>query len=128
MDLCDEGDNVMAWVLACHIITMVAWFAGLFYLPRLFVYHSVASDEVSLQRFCVMERRLYWGIMAPAAILTLAFGFWLLSYNWHYYWSQGWLQAKLALVLMLLLYHAKCGCWLSQFKRGVSTPTLGVIK
>jgi putative membrane protein len=107
----------MAWVLAFHIICMVAWFAGLFYLPRLYVYHSVATDATSLERFKVMERRLYWGIMAPAAILTIIFGGWLLLANWSYYQTQLWMWAKLALVTLLLVYHVICGVWMKQFQR-----------
>lgn len=107
----------MAWVLALHIIAMVAWFAGLFYLPRLFVYHAVASDEISLERFVVMERRLYWGIMLPAAVLTIGLGVWLLSLNWGYYMAQGWMHAKLLLVLLLVIFHIYCGVWMSALRR-----------
>ena len=72
----------MLWVKAFHIISMVTWFAALFYLPRLFVYHAMSDDKVSLERFKVMERKLYRGIMTPSAIATLGFGLWLLSaYN-----------------------------------------------
>jgi len=67
----------MAWVKAAHIIAAVSWFAGLLYLPRLFVYHATASDTLSLERFKLMERKLYYGIMTPAALLTIAFGLWL---------------------------------------------------
>lgn len=105
----------MAWVLAFHIISMVAWFAGLFYLPRLFVYHSVATDAPSIERFKVMERRLYWGIMTPAAVLTICFGSWVLVVNWIYYQSQIWMHIKLALVAGLLIYQLLCGIWLKAF-------------
>src|SRR5258708_11268068 len=67
----------MLWVKSLHIIFMVTWFAGLFYLPRLFVYHAMADDRVSIERFKLMERKLYWGIMTPGAVLTIAFGVWL---------------------------------------------------
>jgi putative membrane protein len=67
----------MLWVKAFHLIFVVTWFAGLFYLPRLFVYHAMAEDTVSRQRFEVMERKLYYGIMAPGAVLTVVFGLWL---------------------------------------------------
>ncbi|MGH8757784.1 MAG: CopD family protein, partial [Burkholderiales bacterium] len=66
----------MLWIKAFHVISMVTWFAGLFYLPRLFVYHSQAEDKVSQERFLVMERKLYFYIMTPGAVLTLGFGFW----------------------------------------------------
>ncbi|MBK8062810.1 MAG: CopD family protein [Betaproteobacteria bacterium] len=103
----------MLWVKALHIVFMVTWFAGLFYLPRLFVYHAQSSDAASIERFKVMERKLYWGIMAPGAVLTLVFGFWLwLGYGI----SGGWLHAKLALVAVLLAYHAWCGKLLADFK------------
>ena len=67
----------MLWVKALHIVFMVTWFAGLFYLPRLFVYHAMADDAVALERFKVMERKLFYGIMTPGAVLTIAFGLWL---------------------------------------------------
>lgn len=106
----------MAWVRAFHIISMVAWFAGLFYLPRLYVYHSKASDAVSLERFKIMERRLYWGIMTPAAVLTIGFGVWLLGANWAYYMTQGWMHAKLLLVALLVIYQVYCGIWMKLFQ------------
>ena len=89
----------MLWVKALHIVFMVTWFAGLFYLPRLFVYHAQAEDRASIERFKVMERKLYWGIMTPGAILTLAFGTWLWL-GWGF--SGGWLHAKLLLVAVLV--------------------------
>ena len=107
----------MQVVLALHIISMVAWFAGLFYLPRLFVYHADATDDISLNRFKIMERRLFNGIMTPAAILTVVFGFWLLSYHRQWYLAQTWLQVKLALVIILLIYHVFCGKYVAAFKR-----------
>ena len=64
----------MLWLKAFHIVFMVTWFAGLFYLPRLFVYHALSDDAVSIERFKVMERRLYSGIMTPGAVLTLSTG------------------------------------------------------
>ena len=67
----------MLLVKALHLIFMVTWFAGLFYLPRLFVYHAQASDRMSIERFKVMERKLFWGIATPGGVLTLAFGLWL---------------------------------------------------
>lgn len=103
----------MLWVKALHIIFMVTWFAGLFYLPRLFVYHAMSEDRVSQERFKVMERKLYYGIMAPGAVLTIVFGLWLwLGYGF----SGGWLHAKLALVAVLVAYHLWCGKLLVDFK------------
>lgn len=96
---------------------MVTWFAGLFYLPRLFVYHAMATDYTSIKRFKIMERKLFYGIMTPGAILTLISGFWLLyAYAWQIYKSSGWLHAKLALVIILIIYHIYCGYLLVQFK------------
>lgn len=103
----------MLWIKALHIVFMVTWFAGLFYLPRLFVYHAMVQDPPSLERFKVMERKLYFGIMTPGAVLTLAFGLWLwLGYGF----SGGWLYAKLALVALLVGYHFWCGHLLKDFK------------
>jgi putative membrane protein len=96
----------MLWVKSLHIVFMVTWFAGLFYLPRLFVYHALAEDQVSKERFKIMERKLFWGIMTPGAVLTIVFGLWLwLGFGF----SGAWLYAKLALVVVLIGYHAWCG-------------------
>lgn len=103
----------MPWIKAWHIIFMVTWFAGLFYLPRLFVYHAMSEDAPSIARFKIMERKLYFGIMTPGAVLTIIFGVWLwLGYGI----SGGWLHAKLALVTALAIYHIYCGKLLFDFK------------
>jgi putative membrane protein len=104
----------MLWVKWLHIVFMVTWFAGLFYLPRLFVYHALSQDTLSRERFKVMERKLFWGIMTPGAVLTLFFGLWLWL-GWGF--SGGWLHAKLALALVLVGYHAWCGKLLQDFRR-----------
>jgi putative membrane protein len=104
----------MLWVKTLHIVFMVTWFAGLFYLPRLFVYHAMSEDRASLERFKVMERKLYWGIMTPGAVLTLVFGTWLWL-GWGF--SGGWLHAKLVLVAVLVAYHVWCGKLLVDFRR-----------
>jgi len=102
----------MLWIKAWHIIFMVTWFAGLFYLPRLFVYHAMSSDEASNARFKIMERKLFYGIMTPGAVLTIAFGLWLwLGYGF----SGGWLHAKVSLVALLVLYHLYCGKLVRDF-------------
>ena len=106
----------MLWILAFHIIFMVSWFAGLFYLPRLFVYHAMSSDQISQARFKIMERKLFWIIMTPAALLTSVLGVWLLLLNWQVYLQQGWMIAKLVLVLFLWIYHLFCGHLLQVFK------------
>jgi protoporphyrinogen IX oxidase len=104
----------MLWVKSAHIIFMVTWFAGLFYLPRLFVYHATATDTPSIERFKVMERKLYYGIMTPGAILTILFGLWLwLGYGI----TGGWLHVKIALVGVLIIYHLYCGKLLRDFKQ-----------
>ena len=104
----------MLWVKAFHIVFMVSWFAGLFYLPRLFVYHASASDEPSRERFKVMERKLYRGIMTPSMVLTIVFGTWLwLGYGF----SGGWLHAKVALVGVLVAYHFWMGKLARDFAR-----------
>lgn len=107
----------MLWIKALHIVAMVSWFAGLFYLPRLFVYHAQSEDRASQARFSIMERKLYRGIMTPALIVTLAMGIWLLILNADYYFTQGWLHAKLLLVAMLVAYHLYCGALLRRFAR-----------
>lgn len=107
----------MLWVKAVHVIFMVTWFAGLFYLPRLYVYHAMAEDEISRERFKIMERKLYFGIMTPGAVITLALGLWLLGdYAWAAYKTSGWLHAKLALIGVLIIYHLHCGKLLLDFK------------
>ena len=108
---------LFSWLLALHVISMVAWFAGLFYLPRLFMYHTLSSDAVSLSRFKIMERKLYWIIMTPAGLLTTAFGIWLLHFNLSYYLHEPWMIAKLILVLLLWGYHLFCGHLLALFAR-----------
>ena len=111
----------MLWVKALHLISMVTWFAAIFYLPRLFVYHAMASDDISNERFKIMERKLYRGIMTPSMIATLVFGFWLSSFNAHYYFSSGWFLTKLALIFCLVLYHIQCGRILKQFASDQNT-------
>jgi len=107
----------MLWVKAFHIIFMVTWFAGLFYLPRLFVYHAMAGDLTSIERFKIMERKLFFGIMTPGAIITTALGIWMLNdYAWESYQNSGWLHAKLALVAIIIIYHIYCGKLLFAFK------------
>lgn len=107
----------MLWLKALHLIFMVTWFAGLFYLPRLYVYHAMSSDEISNERFKVMERKLFYGIMTPGMVVTFIFGIWmLLDYAWGIYGSSGWLHAKLLLLALALIYHTFCWVWLEDFK------------
>ena len=108
----------MLWLKTFHVVFMVTWFAGLFYLPRLFVYHAMSDDKISIDRFKVMERKLYYGIMTPGAVLTIATGLGL----WLWYGiSGGWLYAKLALVAALVAYHLWCGALLRAFRLGCNT-------
>lgn len=104
----------MLWVKSFHIVFLVAWYAGLFYLPRLFVYHAMAGDEVSRERFKVMERKLYRGIMMPCMVLTIALGTWLWM-GWGF--RGGWLHAKLALVILLVAHHFWLGHLVKVFAR-----------
>jgi protoporphyrinogen IX oxidase len=103
----------MLWVKSLHLIFLVTWFAGLFYLPRLFVYHAQAGDRISIERFKVMERKLFWGIMTPGGVLTVVFGIWLWL-GW-FAPASGWLHAKIALVAVLAGYHLWCWRLLRDF-------------
>ncbi len=105
------------WLKALHLIFMVTWFAGLFYLPRLFVYHAMSDDQISIDRFKVMERKLFYGITVPGALLTLVFGMWLLAVNgFDRYGGQIWLHIKLFVVALLLAYQGWCWLLLRDFK------------
>jgi putative membrane protein len=108
------------WIKALHVVAMVCWFAGLFYLPRLFVYHVMSEDDTSRERFKIMERKLYRGIMTPAMLATLALGVGLLilAPEWL---SQGWVHVKMTLVAVLVGYHHACGSLLKRLARGENT-------
>ena len=108
----------MLWVKSFHIVFLVAWYAGLFYLPRLFVYHAMAEDAASRERFKVMERKLYRGIMMPCMALTIALGTWLWL-GWGF--RGGWLHAKLAFVALLLAHHFWLGHFVGVFARDANT-------
>lgn len=99
------------WMKALHIISIVCWFAALFYLPRLFVYHAMSNDAVSHERFQVMERKLYRGIMTPAMIATLITAHFLVEWGdaTQHYHQAHWFYAKVALVALLVIYHGMCG-------------------
>ncbi|MEN8107699.1 MAG: protoporphyrinogen oxidase HemJ [Pseudomonadota bacterium] len=110
----------MLWFKALHIIFMVTWFAGLFYLPRLFVYHADCKDETGHQRFLIMERKLF-AIMTIGAVLTAIFGFWMLgAYAWDAYSQTGWLPVKLVLVALLVTYHVACLKVMRDFRNGTN--------
>ncbi len=112
----------MLWVKAFHIIFMVTWFAGLFYLPRLFVYHAMSDDQISNERFKIMERKLFYGIMTPGAIITIALGLWMLfDYAWSAYQHSHWLTVKLVLTAIIIIYHIYCGKLLIDFRHDRNT-------
>ncbi len=105
----------MLYIKSAHVIFMITWMAGLFYLPRLFVYHAQATDTISIERFKIMERKLYFGIMTPGMLLTIIFGAWLwLGYGYH----GGWLHAKLLLVALMVANHFYLGKLITDFKYG----------
>jgi len=100
---------------ALHLIAMVCWFAGLFYLPRLFVYHAMSEDPISQERFHIMERKLYRGIMTPSMVATLLFGGGMLL-QYPAYLDALWMQIKLAMVLCLVIYHFLCGIFVKKLQ------------
>ncbi|PKM28687.1 MAG: protoporphyrinogen oxidase HemJ [Gammaproteobacteria bacterium HGW-Gammaproteobacteria-11] len=108
------------WIKAFHIIAVVTWFAGLFYLPRLFVYHAQSEDSISRERFKIMERKLYRGIMLPSMVLAVGLGLAMLVMvpGWM---SQGWMHAKLVLVAALIAYNFVCGSMLKRFASDQNT-------
>jgi putative membrane protein len=111
----------MPWIKAWHVIFMVTWFAGLFYLPRLFVYHASTTDAAGIERFRVMESRLF-AIMTIGAVLTAVFGAWLLAKN-PALLATGWLRAKLVLVALLLVYHVLTWRLMRDFAAGRNAHT-----
>ncbi|MAD58213.1 MAG: TIGR00701 family protein [Porticoccus sp.] len=104
------------WIIAIHVIAMVSWFSALFYLPRLFVYHSMSSDKISIERFKIMERKLYKGIANPSMVLTILMGILLFYLYPDYYKSAIWFHIKLLLVILLVIYHIFCQHLMLQFK------------
>ena len=111
--------NAYLWIKTFHIVFIVTWFAGLFYLPRLFVYHAEASDKVSIERFKVMERKLFFGITTPGGILSVVTGFVLFAMIGGF--AGSWLVYKLILVAILIGYHVVCWHYLKQFKNDRNT-------
>ena len=105
----------MLWVKAFHIIFMVCWFAGIFYLPRLFVNHAMAEDPATRTQLALMERKLY-RFITPFMWLTIGLGLWLASANWAYYWQAPWFLLKVLLVAVLIGYHFQCGRIVQQFQ------------
>ena len=114
----------MLWVKAFHIVAVIAWFAGIFYMPRLFVYHAMATDTPSIERFKIMERKLYRGIMTPSAVVALGLGLWLLFGWWRETFAvQRWLHVKLLLVIVVIAYHLWCGHTVKVFARDANERT-----
>lgn len=105
----------MLWVKAFHIIFVICWFAGIFYLPRLFVYHAMANDEATRAHIQIMARKLY-RFITPFAFLSIALGLWLVSFSLNYYLSSHWFHAKIFLVLLLVVYHLICGRFVQQLE------------
>ena len=105
-----------AWLKALHVAFMVTWFAGLFYLPRLFIYHTEARDDLSRKRFVTMERRLFI-IMTIGAALTGLFGFALLYFNQSLL-GRDWFRLKLLLLVGLVVFHVRCLHWMQRLAAG----------
>ena len=110
----------MLFFKTIHIITVITWFAGLFYLPRLFVYHAMSNDNISLERFKTMERKLYNGIMTPSAVITILTGFYLLTY---FGFEALWIKIKIVLVIILSVYHIICYRYLKLFEKNKNRNT-----
>ncbi|MEY4602972.1 MAG: hypothetical protein RIT43_264 [Bacteroidota bacterium] len=111
-------------VKALHIIFVVSWFAGLFYMVRLFIYHTEAQVRTESERrilseqFELMEKKLWWIITTPAMVLTVIFGTWMILLNAEYYLSQGWMHLKLGFVVVLLIYHFLCQKIMNDLRKG----------
>lgn len=102
------------WLKALHIIAVICWFAGLFYLPRLFVYHAASSDQISHDRFCIMERKLYRGIMHPSLIATVLLAIGMLYMN-PALLKMPWMHIKITLAIVLIIYHFSLGVFIKRF-------------
>ena len=111
------------WIKAIHLIAVICWFAGIFYLPRLFVYHAMAEDQTSKDRFKIMERKLYRGIMNPSMIITIVLGLWMFMANMEAYKGSGWMHAKLTLVFLLVGYHHMCLTYMKKFAADANTKS-----
>lgn len=105
------------WIKSFHIFFVVCWFAGIFYLPRLFVNHAMTSEPAVVEQLLIMERKLY-RFISPFAVLTVLLGLALVASSWDYYRTAGWLHAKITLVLILIGYHVWCGKLLADFAEG----------
>jgi protoporphyrinogen IX oxidase len=106
-----------------HIVAVISWFAMLFYLPRLFVYHAMTEDQAGRDRFKIMERKLYRVIGTPAMLATLLFGIWTAYYYWDYYSTTTWFWLKMGLVFLLIGYHHMCGAFIKKFAQDLPIPS-----
>ena len=113
----------MLIIESIHIIAVICWFAMLFYLPRLFVYHAMAEDQPGRERFKIMERKLYVGIGTPSMLVTVGFGFWRAAYAWDYYAQSTWFWIKISLVLLLVIYHFSWRYYLNKFAPNETCPS-----
>ena len=109
--------ETMLLLKTLHLIGMVCWFAALFYLPRLYVYHAMSEDQISKDRFIIMERKLFFGIMTPAAIITIGCGLALFIKYIEFYKAATWLHIKMTLILGLIAFHIWCGKVWFDFKK-----------
>lgn len=107
----------MLWIRALHIIFVICWFAGIFYLPRLFVYHAMNENSDTRAQLLVMEQKLY-RFITPFAFFAIGFGIWLASFNYQYYLAQPWFWCKIAFVFALAAYHFQCGRYIKRFVAG----------
>lgn len=114
---------MLLWIKALHIISVISWFAAIFYLPRLFVYHAMTEDQIGRDRFKVMERKLYRAIGTPTMIATLVFGVWTAYLGWDYYRTQTWFWIKVALVVCVVAYHYMCGAFIRKFAADKPVPS-----
>jgi len=114
--------TLFPWIKAFHIIFVITWFAGLFYLPRLFVHHTMSEDQATKERFKIMERKLY-RFTTPSMALTIVFGSLLLASNWSAYVSAGWFYIKLLLIVLLIVYHVWCGRIVKAFANDSNTKS-----
>ena len=106
----------MLWIKAFHIIAVITWMAALFYLPRLFVYHVMSEDDISRERFKIMERKLLRGIANPSIVAVFVFGIWMSWLGWEYYSTQIWYWCKIALVTLMATYHHACVAYWKQLR------------
>ncbi len=112
----------MLWIKALHIIFVITWFAGLFYLPRLFVHHAMNDNPACNERFKIMERKLY-RFTTPSMALTIVLGAILLVPNWDIYASFGWMYVKLFFIVLLIIYHLWCGRIVKTFASDKNTKS-----